>query len=87
MSGNLNLQPGEALLVEGVVAYIGGNVDSNGKYHSLRRVEGDEIVRCRDCVHFEPNGPIPGCTLFDFGASDQDEKGFCAWGERTADGD
>lgn len=54
---------------------------------ALRRSGYVRPVMCRDCVHFEPNGPIPGCTLFDFGASDQDEKGFCAWGERTADGD
>lgn len=96
MSGNLNLQPGEALLVEGVVAYIGGNVDSNGKYHSLRRVEGDEIVRCRDCVHAvigfsdgETSRSAMGCDRFDRPylrtVVEVEPDGFCAWGRKRAE--
>ena len=76
----------EVILCEAVMRYYGSG-KRGGKYTRLRTEVREDVVRCRDCVHFEPNGPIPGCTLFDFGASDQDEKGFCAWGERTADGD
>lgn len=41
----------------------------------------EEIVRCRDCVHFDSGSPIPICDLLEFGAPDQEERGFCAWGE------
>lgn len=43
----------------------------------------EEIVRCRDCVHFDSGSPIPICDLLEFGAPDQEERGFCAWGEKV----
>ena len=41
----------------------------------------EKIVRCRDCVHFDSGSPLPICELLEFGAADQADKGFCAWGE------
>ena len=52
----------------------------------------EEIVRCRDCVKFseqEPDGEIGTCELGleDTGlVSIVEPNGFCAWGERRANG-
>lgn len=59
------------------------------------RVEWDfkqreEIVRCRDCTHYdkEPVGELGTCDL---GLEDTglysivESHGFCAWGERNSD--
>ena len=44
---------------------------------------GEEIVRCRDCVHYETDEVCDGCTLFDFADCSGSMAGkFCAWGER-----
>ena len=51
----------------------------------------EEIVRCRDCKHFTPQGAI---TFFDYSRNEDfcdyirgymlqiGPDGFCAWGER-----
>lgn len=40
----------------------------------------EEIVRCRDCVHFDAYGNTFGwCALHDIDCS---ERRYCAWGER-----
>lgn len=45
-----------------------------------------EIVRCRDCIHYEPDpNPIdPGWPMWceDTGRDLVQPNGFCAWGER-----
>ena len=41
---------------------------------------GEEIVRCRDCKHYEPNTYSHfTCELLTFHVQ---PDGFCAWGER-----
>lgn len=44
---------------------------------------GEQIVRCRDCVHFVPesNGYVAHdwCSELEFNT---EPDGFCAWGER-----
>ena len=48
----------------------------------------DQITRCDKCIHFDPEEPLPGCTLFDFSAGpDQAETGFCKWGTPKEDDD
>lgn len=42
----------------------------------------EEIVRCRDCIHFEHDELGEYCTLMDFQAIGGMARGFCAWGER-----
>lgn len=45
----------------------------------------EEIVRCRDCIHYEPDpNPIdPGWPMWceDTGRDLVQPDGFCAWGE------
>ena len=50
---------------------------------------GEEIVRCRDCVHRASDPLGEYCTLFDFEDVNSQKmlNGFCAWGERRADHD
>lgn len=44
-----------------------------------------EIVRCRDCVHFDAYGNTFGwCALHDIDCS---ERRYCAWGERKEGGE
>lgn len=46
--------------------------------------QSKDIVRCRDCVHYEPNTYSHfTCELFTYHA---EQDGFCAWGERGIDG-
>ena len=46
-------------------------------------VRAREIVRCRDCVHYETDEVCDGCTLFDFAdCSGSMVDKFCAWGEK-----
>lgn len=55
--------------------------------HEGHWLTGEEIVRCRDCVHraSDPFGEY--CTLFDFEDVNSQKmlNGFCAWGERRKD--
>ncbi len=45
----------------------------------------DDLVRCRDCEHYEPNTYSHfTCELLTFHVQ---PDGFCAWGERRADHD
>lgn len=45
----------------------------------------EEIVRCRDCVHFDAYGNTFGfCAFHDIDCS---ERRFCAWGERKEGGE
>lgn len=45
---------------------------------------GEEIVRCRDCMHYREH--INGCAEFGDEARGEfanvEPNGFCAWGER-----
>ena len=47
----------------------------------------EEIVRCRDCEHYDPH-PIDGGVCFlpdgdgDFARWEVEPDGFCKWGER-----
>lgn len=45
---------------------------------------GEEVVRCRDCVHRASDTFGEYCTLFDFEDvnSQKTLNGFCAWGCR-----
>ena len=46
---------------------------------------GEEIVRCRDCVHFDAYGNTFGwCAFHDIDCS---ERRYCAWAERKEGGD
>lgn len=47
-----------------------------------RNKEPKEIVRGKDCAHFDDTPGKEFCNLLDFGVSDNMEKGFCAWGDR-----
>lgn len=60
-------------------------------YHAIMDVllsrQCEEIVRCRDCKHYEaePNGNIGGCSRDLDGTgvySIVEPNGFCAWGEK-----
>lgn len=52
--------------------------DANGNPLGPAR---DEVVRCRDCLHFDSYGNTFGwCALHDIDGS---ERRFCAWGERA----
>ena len=45
----------------------------------------EEIVRCRDCIHFRPGKPktsAPSRRTGVFTFVHPDPDGFCAWGER-----
>lgn len=42
----------------------------------------EEVVRCRDCIHFASDEIGEYCTLLDFGPVIGMANGFCAWGER-----
>lgn len=72
----------EVILCEAVMRYYGSG-KRGGKYTRLRTEVQEDVVRCRDCVHFDSASPLPICELLEFGAADQAEKGFCAWGERV----
>lgn len=63
--------------------------DNLGMKHGVSHFEKrEEIVRCRDCKHYndqEPGGEIGTCNLGleDTGlVSIVEPDGFCAWGER-----
>lgn len=43
----------------------------------------EEVVRCRDCIHFASDRLGECCTLLDFGTVGMAD-GFCSWGERRA---
>ena len=52
------------------------------KYSVTHFERREEIVRCRDCVHYETDEVCDGCTLFDFAdCSGSMADKFCAWGE------
>ena len=55
--------------------------------HEGHWLTGEEIVRCRDCVHHESDPLGEYCTLFDFEDVNSQKmlNGFCAWGERRKD--
>lgn len=50
----------------------------------------EEVVRCRDCVHYveDPEPIDPGWPMMcaDSGRDMLEPDGFCAWGVRRADG-
>ena len=48
----------------------------------------EEIVRCRDCKHYQPwmKGAEPECWANGEPFKTEPE-GFCAWGERRGEGD
>lgn len=66
--------------VEAIRARLVRGIEDAAVDAALRRSGYVKPVMCRDCACFEPDAPIPGCTLLDFGADDQAERGFCAWG-------
>ena len=53
--------------------------------HEGHWLTGEEVVRCRDCIHraLDPLGEY--CTLFDFEDVDNQKtlNGFCAWGVKA----
>lgn len=55
--------------------------------HSGISPTGEEIVRCRDCVHRASDPLGEYCTLFDFEDVNSQKmlNGYCAWGERRKD--
>ena len=55
--------------------------------HEGHWLTGEEIVRCRDCVHRASDPLGEYCTLFDFEDVNSQKmlNGFCAWGERRKD--
>jgi len=44
-----------------------------------RYAELEEVVRCRDCRHFDNDSDLYGCDLLNF-AMPHMEDGYCAWG-------
>ena len=53
--------------------YAKHNTDHYGTIH-------EEVVRCRDCIHFDTYGNTFGwCAFHDIDCS---ERRYCAWGER-----
>lgn len=69
--------------VETIRARLVRGIEDAAVDAALRRNGYVKPVMCRDCVHFESDAPIPGCTMLDFGAPYQAALGFCAWGERV----
>lgn len=61
--------------------YIYGTDENHGHW-----LTGEEIVRCRDCVHCYDDDSVWMCAKLGFGidyiTSDEKPNGFCAWGER-----
>ena len=55
--------------------------------HEGHWLTGEEIVRCRDCVHRASDPLGEYCTLFDFEDVNNQKmlNGFCSWGERRKD--
>lgn len=52
----------------------------------LRALGWEEVVRCRDCKHYQDHnfgGKIDWCRYFHH---DIETDGFCAWGKRKAGG-
>ena len=71
----------DELRAYGAAKWISGNNDGCEDDGTEDEVELRVVVRCRDCVHFDSGSPIPICNLLEFGVPDQEERGFCAWGE------
>lgn len=50
----------------------------------------EEIVRCRDCKHYDPHLTEGGVCFLpdgdgDFARWEVEPDGYCAWGERRSD--
>lgn len=48
----------------------------------LRELGWEEVIRCRNCMHYETDELGDYCTLIDFEDGKSMANGFCAWGER-----
>ena len=57
-------------------AYICGETEAEARFHA-------EIVRCKDCVHYDTGFPYDRCVITDKYAEEDD---FCSWAERRTDG-
>lgn len=70
----------EYIVYEGIGSTV---TDYLGVKHTVNHYEKrEEIVRCRDCIHYETDEVCDGCTLFDFAdCSGSMADKFCAWGE------
>lgn len=72
---------------------IGEDRDESGRLVSqtvlLQRNPMEEIVRCRDCAHYDAREGF-GCSILGrwvdgtggFASCDMGANGFCAWGDR-----
>ena len=58
------------------------SITKNGYEHEMWLPVREEIVRCRDCVHYEEY--VGSCTRRRYHFSVKPD-GFCAWGERRAE--
>ena len=45
-----------------------------------------EVVRCKDCKHYDDNSDLPGCVNEFNGLVCSRENDFCSYGERRNDG-
>lgn len=61
-----------------LINYTNGDGYQGKEYCEIR----EEIVRCRDCMFYDQNPILSGCTQFDFGMPKDMSNGFCAWGKR-----
>ena len=80
---------------EFIYKHVPSNADATGNpVEAPTLVQREEIVRCRECVHFDAKRD--GCWWFshverqsDYSwadePSDVEPDGFCAWGERRND--
>ena len=49
-------------------------------------VDAVEVVRCKDCKHFEAPQGVPVCgNFFGLGFPNPDGSDFCSYGERRTD--
>ena len=75
------------------VVYFGDEKSSAFVRLAMAQVEAngarlcEEIVRCRDCVHFEPTAKNGICHRSEFLPMWAEPNGFCKWAERKEGGD
>lgn len=50
----------------------------------LRALGWEEVVRCRDCLHFKKGEEEPPIDWCDYFHAEVEPDGFCAWGEENS---
>ena len=79
-SDSYTLTPEERQKVNAILKY---NKSICTRLKTLETQDAVEVVRCRNCNHYESCGDMGFCLLVQAGAY---PDGFCAWAERREDG-